>query len=42
MSLQEEKNTRLVEALVGVNDVGIILQLYKNTIYFSAEGVLEK
>jgi hypothetical protein len=42
MNLLEEKNTNLGKVLVGVSDVGIILQLYKNTISFSAEGVLEK
>jgi hypothetical protein len=42
MNLQEEKNTVLEEAHVGVNAVAIILQLYKNIIYFFVEDVLEK
>jgi hypothetical protein len=42
MNSQEEKNTLLEEAHVGVNAVEIILQLYKNISYFFAEDVLEK
>ena len=42
MSIPVEKNIRLEEALVGVRDVAIILQLYKNTISLSAEGALER
>ncbi len=42
MNLQVEKNTLLEEDHVGVNDVAIILQLYKNIIYFFADDVLEK
>ena len=42
MSLLGGKNTNLVEALVGVSDVEIILQLFKNTTYLFAEGVLER
>ncbi len=42
MNLQEEKNIILEEDQGGVNAVAIILQLYKNIIYFFAEDVLEK
>ena len=42
MNLQEEKNTILEEGHGGVNAVVIILQLYKNIIYFFADDVLEK
>jgi len=42
MNLQEEKNTILEEGHGGVNAVVIILQLYKNIIYFFVEDVLEK
>ena len=42
MSIPVEKNIRLEEALVGVRDVAIILQLSKNTTSLSAEGVLER